>query len=194
VPTYCGKICIAHKCRTHKMPTSFFTISKTYAPSGTKMDNASAFAPRHAPLVLDESSQDLGIKNRDDNDYNRIKITQRDLGSLSVVGSLTKVEYGKWVDHDACLIAFRFQFHRGRATAFRFSEADIVIEFQARPPGDPDNDPAVLRYGPKFLRLLAGTPENLGRHYTASLSASAGVSGAEASPTVEFGRSGDHVR
>ncbi|KAK4112885.1 hypothetical protein N656DRAFT_779105 [Canariomyces notabilis] len=160
---------------------------------GDQKDTTPAFSPRQAPLVLDESSHELGIRNRDDTDFNRTKITQRDLGSLSVIGSLTKVEYGNWAGQEACLLAFRFQFQKGNATAFRFSKADIVIEFQARPPGNPDHDPAVLRYGPKFLRST-GTLEQRGWHYTASLSASAGLAVVEAGPAVEFGRSSFYAR
>lgn len=160
----------------------------------TKVDAASAFAPRHAPLVVDESSQELGIRNKDDQDFNRVKITQKDLGSLSVIGSLTKVEYGTWAGQDACLIAFRFQFQKGNATTFRFSKADIVIEFQARPPGNPDDDPVVVVYGPKYLRSR-GTVEKRDWHYTASLSATAGVQGVfEAGPAIEFGPRGTYSR
>lgn len=135
---------------------------------------STAFSPRNIPFIIDESSQELGQRNEHDQDFNRLKITQRDLGSMSVIGSLTKVEYGKWADKDACLISFRFQFQKGNASMFRFEKADIVIEFQARPPGHPDDDPAILRYGPKKLQST-GTTEAHGWHYTASLSANVGV-------------------
>ena len=152
-----------------------------------------AFTPREVPFVLDDLSPELGIKNQNDTDYNRIKITQRDLGSLSVLASLTKVDYGKWAGQDACLIAFRFQFQKGNATTFRFSKADIAIEFQARPPKDPRDDPAVLRYGPKYLRST-GTAEQVGRHYTASLSASLGQGLVAIEPGIEIGRSSSYTR
>ena len=155
------------------------------------LDNA--LSPRVTPFIVDESAQELGQRNTDDQDFNRLKITQRDLGSMSVIGSLTKVEYGKWANEDACLISFRFQFHKGNATMFRFEKADIVIEFQARPPGRPDHDPAVLQYGPKKLQST-GTTEAHGWHYTASLSANVGVGPAQAGPTLEFGRHGIHNR
>jgi hypothetical protein len=69
------------------------------------------YAPRQSQFVVDESSASLGQENRDDQDYSRPKISQRDLGSLSVIASLQKVQYGTWAkESDACLIAFRFQF------------------------------------------------------------------------------------
>ncbi|KAK1759105.1 hypothetical protein QBC47DRAFT_371074 [Echria macrotheca] len=153
----------------------------------------STFAPREVPFVLDDVSPELGIKNENDTDYNRIKITQKDLGSLSVIGSLTRVEYGKWADRDACLIGFRFQFQKGNSLAYRFSRADIAIEFQARPPKNPGDDPAVLRYGPKYLRST-GTAEQVGWHYTASLSASPGLGPVSIEPGIEIGRSGSYTR
>lgn len=153
---------------------------------------AAASFDRVAPLVLDESSSELGLKNKQD-ELNRLKITQKDLGSLSIIGSLTRVEYGKWGSEDACLIGFRFQFQKGTAKAFRFKTADILVEFQARPPGDPNDDPAVLRYGPKRLQST-GTSEERDWGFSVSLSANAGVGPVQAGPTLELARGGSFKR
>ncbi|KAI1378963.1 hypothetical protein F4677DRAFT_354104 [Hypoxylon crocopeplum] len=153
------------------------------------------YTAREVAFVVDESSTDLGQKNRDDGDFNRAKLTQRDLAGLSVISSLTKVEYGKWGREDACLIVFRFQFQKGNATLFRFEHAEIVVEFLSRPPSHPDNDPRVLKYGPKRLQST-GTPEDRSWHCNVALSASAGGAPLpiQGGPTLEFGNESNYTR
>ncbi|KAK4225995.1 hypothetical protein QBC38DRAFT_240715 [Podospora fimiseda] len=150
---------------------------------------STAFTPHNAHFTIDESSQELGQENKHAQDFNRFKLTQRDLGSMSVIGTLTKVEHGKWgpSNKPACLLCFRFQFQKGNAKLFRFEKAFIVIEFQARPPTHPKDDPAVLRYGPKRLQSV-GTTATESWQYTIELSATVGIGPVQAGPTVEFGR------
>ena len=159
---------------------------------GETVDQAvtATYAAREASFVVDESSTDLGQENRHDKDFNRAKLTQRDLGELSVISSLTKVEYGKWSGEDACLIVFRFQFQKGNAKLFRFKSAKIIVEFTSRPPGHPDDDPKIRQYGPKTLQST-GTPESRSSHFMVTLSASAGGQGGLA---LELGREGNYTR
>ncbi|KAK7413950.1 hypothetical protein QQX98_007133 [Neonectria punicea] len=136
---------------------------------------------------------DLGIKNLSDEDYNRKKISQQDLGSLSLISSLTRVQHGSWEDAQACLIGFRFQFHDGNAHTLRFRKAKMTIEFQARPVSSPDKDPAVINYGPKKMRAVP-TEEQREWQYLGTISAKASMGAFQAGPEISAGVGGSYPR
>ncbi|KAH8928519.1 hypothetical protein BT69DRAFT_1316221 [Atractiella rhizophila] len=151
------------------------------------------YSSRQADFLLDESSSELGQKNENDEDYNRSKIMQRDLANLSVISSLSKVQYGQWAGKEASLIGFRFQFQSANATLSRFKKAQILIEFQSRPTGPPDGDPVVLSYGPKKVQS-AGTLEDRSWHCSVALWANACVTPVGGGPELEFGKEGNYAR
>jgi hypothetical protein len=141
----------------------------------------------------DESQEELGQKNQDETDFNRLKILQRDLGCLSIISSLTRVQYGTWAEEPASLVSMRFQFQKGAAELFRFEKVNITVEFTSRPQGDPGADPVVVDYGPKKLQSI-GTLEDRTWHYLATLSAKANVGPVEVGPEAETGAEGRYTR
>jgi hypothetical protein len=159
----------------------------------TNEESLQAFKERERRFVIDESQEELGQRNESDEDYNRIKILQRELGGLSVIGSLTRVQYGKWQNDPACLVSMRFQFQKGNAELFRFEKVNILMEFTSRPKGHPDADPIILNYGPKLLQSKE-TPEDRTWHYLVTLSAKATVGPTEIGPQVETGTEGKFTR
>jgi hypothetical protein len=129
-----------------------------------------SYAARETAFEVDEISSELGQRNESDEDYNRIKIHQRDLGHLTVASILTRVQYGSWEGKSACLIAFKFQFLSGNAKLLRFTKADILIEFTSRQRGEPD--PVIINYGPKKLlgkRMLEERSWHYGGEFGAKL-------------------------
>lgn len=103
---------------------------------------------RRKEFVIDEATFELGQKNDSDQDYNRSKVHQRDLGDLSIVSTLSKVEYGSWESQPACLIAFKFSFGSGNLPC-RFTNSRITIEFTSRQAGSAD--PIIKNFGPRHL-------------------------------------------
>ena len=152
-----------------------------------------SYAEREKVFSVDDSSDTLGQRNTDEEDVNRSKIAQRDLGDLSVVSSLTLVKYGQWQKKAACLLAFRYQFQARHTHLLRFSEAEIVIEFKSRPPASPQEDPVIVDYGPKKLEST-GTDENRKRHLSATFSAKASFGPIEIGPDFSVGRDSEYVR
>ncbi|KAH6659446.1 hypothetical protein BKA67DRAFT_544447 [Truncatella angustata] len=152
-----------------------------------------SYEERDLKFNIDDSNKELGQRNTDDSDYNRVKITQRDLGDLSVISSLQRVQYGLWKEEPACLINFRFQFQKGNSHLFRFENVRILVEFTARPPGTADQDPEVFEYGPKYL-TAAETSEERSWHLNASFSSKAKVGAFESGPEVESGKAGTYTR
>ena len=56
---------------------------KTMATPSAIKTIQNSYLPRQTPFILDEESPELGQKNSSDEDYNRIKITQREIGRAS---------------------------------------------------------------------------------------------------------------
>ncbi|KPI45467.1 uncharacterized protein AB675_533 [Cyphellophora attinorum] len=151
-----------------------------------------SFAERTRAFQIDDSQEELGHGNHINygpEAYNKPKIYQRDLGQLSVIGSLKRVKYGTWHQEPACLISMKFQFQNGNARTLRLTKADIQIEFTSRPVSTPDADPKLLEYGPKYLQSN-GTIENRTWNYVATLSANATLGSAEVGPQLELGAGG----
>ena len=98
---------------------------------------------------LDETSAELGQHNEGDQDFNRSKVHQRDLGDLSIVSTLSRVEYGLWDGKSACLVTFSFSFNSGNMKTCRFTSARVIIEFTSRQADS--SDPIVVNFGPKRL-------------------------------------------
>lgn len=152
-----------------------------------------SFQEREQHFVIDESQEELGQRNESDEDHNRVKILQRDLGGLSIIGSLTRVQYGSWKNEPACLVSMRFQFQKGNAELFRFKKIDMLLQFSARPEGQPSADPVVLDYGPKHLQAPE-TLEDRTWHYLVTLSAQANVGPMQMGPEAEVGTEGKFTR
>ena len=107
------------------------------------------YTTRRRVFDLDEAGTALGQKNEGDQDFNRTKVHQRDLGDLSIVSTLSRVEYGLWDGKSACLITFSFSFDSRNVKTCRFTSARIIIEFTSRQAGC--SDPIVVNFGPKRL-------------------------------------------
>ena len=152
-----------------------------------------SYIERENVFSVDDSSDTLGQKNTNEEDINRSKIAQRDLGSLSLISSLTLVRYGQWHSEPACLLGFRFQFQARHAHLLRFNEAEIFIEFKARPPGSAQDDPVIVDYGPKKLEST-GTDESRTRHLSATFSAKATFGPIEIGPELSTGSDTEYVR
>ena len=156
-------------------------------------ESLQSFQERTRKFIVDESQEELGQHNESDEDYNGIKILQRDLADLSIIGSLARVQYGKWQKEPACLMTIRFQFQKGNAELFRFTKVNILIKFTSRPEGAPDADPIVLSYGPKHLRSTE-TSEDRSWHYLVTLSAKATAGPMEIGPEAEAGAKGKFTK
>ena len=115
------------------------------------------YTARRRVFELDEAGAKLGQKNEGDQDFNRSKVHQRDLGDLSIVATLPRVEYGSWEGKSARLLTFSFSFDSGNVKSCRFTSAKIIIEFTSRQANS--SDPIVINYGPKRL-LDEKTEEN----------------------------------
>lgn len=89
----------------------------------------------------------------------RVKVSQRNMGELSLITHLTRVQYGYYRSSPAALIGFRFQF-LGSNPHWRFQKADIKITFASSDVSvkDAAQDPVVVDFGPKHL-ASEGTEE-----------------------------------
>lgn len=154
---------------------------------------AQSFEERTCILISNDSHKELGQTNRDDNDINRDKIHQRDLGSLSVIASLSRVSYGTWNGNKACLLGLRFQFIKGTHDVFRFDHAEVVVELTSRPSTVPHNDPEVKDYGPKSLKRAASEEKRM-PYWTAKLSAKGNAGPVEVGPEIESGVQREYTR
>lgn len=152
-----------------------------------------SFTERTCRLTRNDSHQELGQTNEGEDDINRAKVHHRDLASLSLVASLSRVQYGTWKGDKACLLGLRFQFVKGTHTVFRFEHADILIEFTSRPSTGPKDDPEVKDYGPKSLKRAA-SEETRTSHWTAKFSAKGTAGPVEIGPELEGGNEREYTR
>ena len=146
---------------------------------------------RRRAFELDEAGAELGQKNEDDQDFNRSKVHQRDLGDLSIVATLPRVEYGSWDGKSACLVTFSFSFDSGNVKSCRFTSARIIIEFTSREADS--SDPIVVNYGPKRL-LGQKTEENRRWLYAGEFEAKASIGPFEVGPTLRAESEGFFTR
>ena len=149
------------------------------------------YTARRRDFDLDEAGAELGQKNEGDQDFNRSKVHQRDLGDLSIVSTLSRVEYGSWDGKPACLITFSFSFDSGNVKTCRFTSARIIIEFTSRQADS--SDPIVVNFGPKRL-LGQKTEEDRRWLYVGEFEAKANIGPFEVGPNLRAESEGSFTR
>ena len=149
------------------------------------------YTPRRRVFDLDEAGTELGQKNEGAQDFNRTKVHQRDLGDLSIVSTLSRVEYGSWEGKSACLITFGFSFDSGNVETYRFTSARIIIEFTSRQAGC--SDPIVVNFGPKRL-LGQKTEEDRRWLYAGAFEAKTNIGPFEVGPNLRAESEGSFIR
>lgn len=162
-------------------------------PMTSDAEVLASYRSRVLTFEFDSEQQELGQKNDSEQDYNRPKIAQRDLGDLSTIATLTSVQWGTWGGDSACLMCVRVQFQKGLHKLLRFGQALIVIQYSCRPPGATANDPRVVDYGPKSLRAKP-TEEDRTWWYDINFSAKAPAGPVSLGPGVNGGKNGKFAR
>lgn len=100
------------------------------SPMG-RYDALQSYETRGPTLHESDDSVTLGQKNSDSTST-RTKITQVELGSLGIIGTVLSVTYGTWDAKPAACITLRFDF-RCKDGQFRFGSSEIGVSFTAFP-------------------------------------------------------------
>ncbi|KAB5522810.1 hypothetical protein GE09DRAFT_1293597 [Coniochaeta sp. 2T2.1] len=90
-----------------------------------------SWAPRFRTFSEDDGSAKLGQHNADDSTSTRTKITHLEFAGFGLVGSVSSVAYGSWMESKAMLLVMQFDF-RAKQGALRFKRAEICVSFEAQ--------------------------------------------------------------
>jgi hypothetical protein len=111
-------------------------------------------------VTLDPLAGTLELgSEKNESEETRDKITHIEAFGRSVIGSVTRVNYGSFGSTTACLLCMRFTFRYTKASMLRFKKAEIIVSFDKRGNQALNNstlkEPVVRIFAP---RKLVGKP------------------------------------